>query len=500
MSPRRLVMLLVCGVVLLAVLLAARKFHYFLVTNKAIYLTNRHELHEAQALLEYVVNNDPDNFRARRVLAQVEIDVGNYADAELLLVGLGTSPEIQVEKAICDYENDREDAAIDELEQIATPNKTDKKHDIHLLAENAIRVLRGERPDPEFLQLKPENFSRGYRRFLLSLQSRVALAGGEFAKARELSARAIALGDRNSVGQRVGVISCAATLDLSKAQYYADTSFRRPFDWSATLSDLTRLSDKITTQTVATEMTSLFERQRLALAAAKAWALLQLAQASKDTSLALESASVAKSVVDSMPFEVRYTLLYADALISADQPTEAYQMLQKWNERHNSYSVELRLADLAGLSIDDVTERFAQVPYLVACLKAEDFLTTKVVRKKNILAFYEAGVCEASFSVPSAGQFFIVLTARGDRAFGLSPLVALRLDSKTADYIYIAREDWDAYEVAVELEPGIHSLAVEYVNNSERLPSNEEDRNFYLHNVMITRAEGDTSGTYTDKQ
>ncbi|MGB9692532.1 MAG: hypothetical protein ACPL7D_10220, partial [Candidatus Sumerlaeaceae bacterium] len=76
MNARRLFFLLVLAIFGLIGLGGIYRLHYFLLTNKAIYLANRQEFHEAQALLEYVVNNHPQSVRARRALAQVELDLG----------------------------------------------------------------------------------------------------------------------------------------------------------------------------------------------------------------------------------------------------------------------------------------------------------------------------------------------------------------------------------------------------------------------------------------
>jgi hypothetical protein len=499
-NARRLFFLLVLAIFGLIGLGGIYRLHYFLLTNKAIYLANRQEFHEAQALLEYVVNNHPQSVRARRALAQVELDLGNYANAEFLLIGLETSPDIKLEKAICYYESGREAEAVEELAAIPISGKSRCEPLLAAVVTNGLRVIQGNPPSSEFLSIKCDELARAQARFLLSLQSRGALMRGNLVRAREFAARAVALGDRNPIARRVAVISCAATLDFAKAKYFADISVRQQFDWNALLADIAKIETDLTSRTIAPEFTSLQEYRRLALAGAKAWALAEIGNSNDDTSAAAASVDLAKLIAESMPYEVRYRLLYADALAGAGRQADAYQLLRRWSEQHDSYVIDLRMAVLAGSAPDDVFQKYENAARVVARLSADDFLTTNVVRKKNVLAFYEAGKCGASFSVPAPGKYLLVLTARGDRAFGLSPLVAVRLNGKKAQDAYIAKEQWDVYTIAAELEAGHHSLELEYLNNSERLPSNEEDRNFYLHNVMITRFEDNESGTNSVEQ
>lgn len=476
------------------VLVAIRRFHFTLITNKAIYLALHGKHHEAQGLLEYVVGQSPDNKRARRALADVELDLGNYTQAELLLVGLPVSMEMALARAICYYETDREQLALESLQLAETaPDKTGDRV-LQKLIAGSRSVLNGETPTGDFPVSNVEDQPRARQRFFLSLQSRAAARTGKIALAQKLATKAISLGDRNTAARRLAVITCAALLDFPKARYYADISPRGRFQWNDVLADLKDLEDRITTKTIAPRVTTAIEKRRIMLKGAKGWVLAQVALDDKFASAGLEALELSTVAMRDVPCEVQYLLLTATILELIGKPDGAYTLLREWLRQRDSYAVRLRLATLEGETPAGAAEGFEDSPNLVAKLTANDFMTTGGILKKGMLAFYQSGLCGSQFSVATDGEYYLVLTARGDRAFGLSPLISIRIDGDKLDDAYIAREDWDIYSFPVYLTAGSHTVELEYVNNSERLPSSEEDRNFYLANVMITRAEGSQSG------
>lgn len=494
MKSRRIAALLLLALMVLIALAAIRRFHFTIITNKAIYLALHGKHHEAQGLLEYVVGQSPDNVRARRALADIELDLGNYTQAELLLVSLPVSVEVALGRAICYYETDREQLALESLQLAETaPHKTTDKL-LQKLIAGSCNVLLGEAPTGEFLAIEVEDQPQARQRFFLSLQSRAAARTGKIALAQKLATKAISLGDRNSAARRLTVIACAALLDFPRARYYADTSPRGRFQWSDVLTDLKDLEEQTTTKTIAPRVTTAIEKRRVMLEGAKAWVLAQVAQDDKLASAALDALELSRRAMRDIPCEVRYLLLTATILELTGKPELAYSLLREWLKQRESYAVRLRLATLEGETPAAAAEGFEDSPNLVAKLTPNDFMTTGGILKGGMLAFYQAGRCASQFSIASDGEYYLVLTARGDRAFGLSPLVSIRIDGDKLDEAYIACEDWDIYAFPVYLTAGSHILELEYVNNSERLPTNEEDRNFYLANVMITRAEGSESG------
>lgn len=500
MSSRRIFLLIVTGVVLLVAGATLWQFHFMILTNKAVYLRLQGHPEEAQRLLEYVVGQAPEDKRAQMTLAQVEQDLGNYAQAELLLVGLPVTAECALARAIGYYETDREDNAREWLKTAESLHKQIEDPQLANLIAGGRSLLEGRVPGTEFLRYSVEDYPRSYQRFFLSLQSRVATRRGEFEKALEFAERAIALGDRNRAARRLMVIASAAAQEFARARYYADIAGRSDFGWQKVLDVVGALETNLTTSTVAPSVTTLIEKRRIRLAGARAWVLTQLAQETSQTSIAEQAAALAMHVCTEMPYEVQYQLLASNAWEIAGKPELAYKHLLAWANEHNAYPVQLRLANLAGEQVSNVLERFARLPNVMAGLRANDFSTTGGQRKGDYLAFYVAGKCMTTFTVETEGEYYIVLTARGDRAFGLSPLVALRLDGEKTALAYIASEEWSVYSFPAHLTPGVHTLEVEYLNNSERLPSDEEDRNFYLHNVMITRAEVESGGNNTGSE
>lgn len=471
-----------------------RDLQFFLLTNKARFLAHRGQLHEALGLLEYVVNSRPENDRARQTMAQVNLDARNYAEAERLFLGLLNRPEVVLGRAICYYETDREDLAYQTIvaSKLTQQPQASSEPLIDVL-QNAQAILAGEAGSSDFLQRSVEDLSPAQQMFVRSLQARAALSRGRFEEALSFVQRSLARGDRNSAARRLAVMLSAATLDFTKASYYADTAVHPPIDWNAVLVQLKSIEDNLSTRTIAIPMATLITKRGVASRAARAWALAKAAEAGSTSTLE-ESLGLVDQACRDWPLEPRLELLRAEILESMGRPEEAYARLRDYRSRHRSYAVDLRMASLAGMPPDAILEQYSDYPNLVATRRASDFETTGGRQRDNELAFYQSGRCATVVEVPNEGEYFVVVTARGDRAFGLSPLVTLRIDGKKLDDIYVAREDWESYDISVSLSAGPHLLELEYVNNSERLPSNEEDRNFYLHSVMMTRSEGKERG------
>jgi flagellar biosynthesis regulator FlaF len=488
---KRIIGILILGGALILATSLLSDLRLLLITNKAQYLANQADYHGAEELLEYVVGCRPEHEYAREVYAEVELCVGNYAEAERLLVGLRPTPRVVLERAICAYETDREDEAARILNTLptSTPLAVEDSR-IEFLIRGAKLVLNGEIPESTFLELSPSGLAIAYQRFLRSIQSRAALALGEFESARVFAEKAFAKKDRNSYVRRLAVILNAAAARFDKARYYADALSYPQFDWTAVLQKIQQLQNELTTQTVALEASKLMLERQAVLQAAYAWALAQKSIDSGDAeglSLALEQIT---PVCTRLAQKLKYPLLRADILAAAGMPERAYKSLSELSSSHLSYPIVLRMTALAGELPDQAVEAFRQYHNLVRYVAASDLQTSGAKTRDGYLAFYTNGSAQTMIEIPASATYFIVVTARGDRAFGLSPLVRLSVDGKQIDSLYIAHDDWNTYEVAIYLEKGMHSLQLDYINNSERLPSNDEDRNFYLHNIMITRLDG----------
>jgi hypothetical protein len=482
------------AVVLVVALLALQRMQYFLMTNKGIYLALQGNYHDAEAQLDYVVTARPENMRARHALAQVELDLGNYGVAQSIYHGLAKDTQKLLGEAICYYETDREDLAAEMLAQAREEAAAHKNEPARELVEWAPEILRGQKAPTEFLNLNVEALPRAQRMFALSLQSRVATVLGKLRTALRTASEAIELGDRNSRSRRLAIILAAAAKDFTRAQYFADTAGQHKIDWDAVKAEIRLADEHVSTRSIALPATDLLELRRLALRGARAWALRAQAGDTMETAPLIHARALAASLLRDAPLDVSYLLLAAQIAEEAGDPAEAYRLLCAWSKGRESYAVRLRSAELAGEPLEAALEEFADVPTLVAMIGTDDLVLTGGSLRRGVAAFYEAGMCGARVEVPDNGEYFIVLTARGDRAFGLSPLVACRVDGKKLCDIYIAQENWASYPVAVNLTAGTHWLELEYVNNSERLPSDDEDRNFYLSNIIVTRNEGSERG------
>lgn len=494
MKTRRLVLLILVMLLLVGGALTLQRVYAFLLTNKAIYLTLRGHHHEAEALLDYVVSSYPTDKRARRALAMVELNLGNYGLAELLLSGLERDAERLVGEALCYFQMDREVRAAEVLRE-AELRPGDLSPELEFLVKYGPDALRGGDVPNMFLDVRPSHLPRAHKMFLLSLQGRAAWQKGKLVTALDRLRRALEQEDRNARSRRLAIILAAVMKDFSRAHFYADTAGTRRIDWEALDQELAEAEERFSTSTIALPVSDQKERWRVALQGARVWSLITRATDSRATCPLQTAYELSRTLLQEAPRDVSYLLLAARAAEAAEKPAEAYQLLAEWSRQRKTYAVRLRMADLAGEELEDVIEEFAQLPQVVASFGIGDMQSTGGVVRRDVLAFYESGRCGMRVEVPEAGRYFAVLTARGDRAFGLSPLVNLHVDGLKREEIYVAHEGWDSYAVKLYLTRGVHNIELEYANNSERLPSKEEDRNFYVINLMITRDEGSDDGS-----
>ncbi len=495
MKTRRLVLLALAMILFVVGALMLQRLHAFLLTNKGIYLSLRGEHHEAEGLLGYVVSSYPTDKRARRALARVELNLGHYGQAELLLSGLERDAERLVGEALCYFQTDREERAVEALREAKLHKRDLELANLELLVEHGADVLGQAAVPTVFLNVCSTHLPPAFEMFFLSLQGRAAWQKGAWVTALDRLSRAIERGDRNARTRRMAVVLAAVMKDFSRAQFYADSAGLRRIDWKAFDRDLSDAEERLSTSTIALPVSDQRERWRVAFHAARVWSLLARAAESRETAPLETAYEHSLTLLQEAPRDVSYLLLAAQAAEAAERPQEAYQLLAEWSRQRNTYAVRLRMADLAGEDLGDVIEEFAQLPHVLASFGIADMQSTGGVVRRNVLAFYETGRCGTMLDVPEDGWYYAVLTARGDRAFGLSPLVNLHIDGLKRDEIYVAHENWDSYAVRVYLTRGTHNIELEYANNSERLPSKEEDRNFYALNLMITRDEGSNDGT-----
>lgn len=84
------------------------------------------------------------------------------------------------------------------------------------------------------------------------------------------------------------------------------------------------------------------------------------------------------------------------------------------------------------------------------------------------------------------GPLWLGLWVRGDPAFGMGPIIIVRLDKTIIAKAIVSGKEWMRFVFPVSAAPGQHILSVEFVNDYSR-PDLGQDRNVELGNVEIIR-------------
>ena len=114
------------------------------------------------------------------------------------------------------------------------------------------------------------------------------------------------------------------------------------------------------------------------------------------------------------------------------------------------------------------------------------------------LCFYTNGPAEAKVSVPSDGDWDVVVSASGDTAMNvpthatsgkaeenIPPKFQLAIDDKNVGKeVALKSDDMKDYTVVVPLKAGEHTLRVEFTNDTYD-PDGKYDSNLYVHGVKL---------------
>jgi len=481
--------------IVLAVVVAAGAFGFpaayqWFILNKAQFLVNQQKWNEAQTLIESVSRPGEVAGRGGRLLATVNMHTGRFREALEHLSYQPRSAHVVFDQAICLYELDEEERAREafketcqKLEELPEP--------LQKLAVAASAILGGELI--AFEDEMPEGFPRAYRIVWQSLQARAAFQMLHMERALDLARTALTRGDQNNRTRRIALALAAMRGDFALAQSCADALEQPVPLLQQTLSEMLELEAQLTTKSISVEVAQAVLKQRQEIARGQAWLLSQLGQRQPQTTGVEVALEWVERVLETNPEDLLTGLLKADLLATLHREREAYTWLQSLLARMQVYRVYVRARDVAGEPLDNLQEEelFGDYSRLVKWVSAEDLVTTGGIGKEQYVAFFTRGECGFEFEAPTAGIYRITVTAKGDCAFGLCPRVKVWADDHPLEEIYIAREGWDCYSIARSLERGKHLIRLEYINNSERLLSKEEDRNLYIHNVIVTKTESD---------
>lgn len=455
--------------------------------NRARYLMNQGRHGEAAELLRGIRRAAPSRASAILLNARAELTAGNRADARQLLDAAPESPDRTWLMAILEYVDGNDEAALALLAGLVGTDSVVGRAD---LAAPLAATLAG-RP-PVSAAAVPEPKRPELERMLWhAIAGRRALAERRWADAARHLSQAEAGGDTN-VGTLAALAVARATGgELAGAQLVADQhQMDQAFFDTATALAL-GLADQSVTGVVSLADAASAAAERRHLRGAALWSAVASARYAPTTAPMQAALALIDTTLSDHPNHLVAGVLRAEALEHLGLLAEAYNQYNGLQEWLPTLSAALRVNDLAGIPPSDPHQfdwtSMGLRPVVV--LAASDFESSAAVRRGDTLAFYQQADATASFAVPAGGSFEVVVIGRGDTAFGLAPRVSARVDGRAAGMIYVAREGWDCYPVRCKLSKGTHSLTLGFENNSERLPSNTEDRNFHLHSVIITKAE-----------
>jgi GH35 family endo-1,4-beta-xylanase len=87
-------------------------------------------------------------------------------------------------------------------------------------------------------------------------------------------------------------------------------------------------------------------------------------------------------------------------------------------------------------------------------------------------------------------RYEVVVRARGSAAGFQWPIAAIKLDGDIRRTFTVARPDFGDYRETIELEPGLHAVAVAFTNDAV---IGGEDRNLYLERITLRGVAGQTA-------
>lgn len=100
--------------------------------------------------------------------------------------------------------------------------------------------------------------------------------------------------------------------------------------------------------------------------------------------------------------------------------------------------------------------------------------------------FATNGYIEADVIFASSGNYRFEVLARGAPAEGIYPILELRIDGKAVGKVELKGWGWQRRAVTSYVEEGRHKAAIAFVNDLW-LPEKGEDRNAFVHSILITR-------------
>src|SRR5262249_53131444 len=93
------------------------------------------------------------------------------------------------------------------------------------------------------------------------------------------------------------------------------------------------------------------------------------------------------------------------------------------------------------------------------------------------------GYIEAPVNFPTTSRYRFLITARGDSAAGIAPIMELRIDQQPVGTVSVPSTTWASYIIDANIAAGAHNVAVPFTNDYYNPP---HDRNLYVNNIAIS--------------
>ncbi len=459
----------------------------FLV-NKGRYLLHQEKWDEAARLLDRAPATGGAGAARALLLAKVALNRGEPGEALHLLEPAPDSPQRHFLAGLALYMNGKEREAAGRFrEAVRTPDGLPAW--TYAVAASAAETLDGRAgvAPPEFA----DQLATPVEKLLgAAIRGRAWYNAGRLEDAAEPLERAVTMGDRNPSTRAACAATLAALGESARAQRIADMEAGDAPIYPLVVREAIRLGDSMATHTLSEQSASWAVDRHRRLHLAELWALAREGRdALPSTAPLVASRERAREVLADYPRSLGAALLEGEILETMGNLREAFSCYEDTLAWQPCYTTLLRMRDLAG-GAPEISARasaFLSPPRVLAVVNAEEAATSETILRGGVLCFYRNASAAVEFDVPAEGEYEVTVVAKGDRAFGLGPLVIARLDGAKAAEFYIAREGWDCYPLRKSMKQGRHALQLDYVNNSERLRSDQEDRNFYLEAVIISR-------------
>jgi hypothetical protein len=477
--------LFACIAFIILIFAASRlsRIRSWILTNNAVYHAMQGNWAAADAQLNRVSQSGGLSNRGTMLLARSKMAFRDFAAARQVLKHSALPVDALFDLAVCEYElgNNKQARELFSRYYAKSVQLLNSQPELIAISESASSGFLSQ-PDVDPVQIAASDYPV-LPLLYESFSGRSAFRLHHYRSAATHLDKAFELNDANPELPIIAAAANAAAGNFSKAQFYADTSDNGYTRIESLLQLETR---EMTSRTLTAEESGSVAESQFALIRALSWVNFK-ARHDKHKASAFDLQQIA-DLLTIAPFDLKTNLLYADALADEGLLREAYLHLSVIQERQWCFAANLRQRWLSGMrNVPPFTPaEGADLPRIQ--IAAKDLATTDAVSRGDYLAFFSRSSARASFEIPNSDQYEITLAARGDRAFGLWPLVRIRMDDAVIGMIYVNREGWDLFSISAVLEKGTHTMNIEYVNNSVRLLSRAEDRNLYVSRIFVSKA------------